>query len=222
MELRRDGILNRMMTFAVMLITVGAAVPALATEPEPLRIVSPQAGARVRMSIPLLEVRGRVGLEELYDGDVAIAIDLSQSALYASGLDVDADGNLGVTRRWAKSRKKLQMFDRHHDFWTSDPDDTILEAEMIAARSIIEGLAPRKNRIGVLTYTEVPRVRAWVGAPEIALASLDSIQVRMRTRGTDIGRALASATRMLEGLPAGRDRARKRAILLFIFAWIKK
>lgn len=217
LNLRLQSIVRSLPTSALLAIPVAfgwATQPpqADATGPDLLRIDSPQPEQHVRLSIPLLEVRGRTGAAELFEADVALAIDLSQTAFFASGVDVDGDGTLGETRPWAKKRK---LAGRHPNRWTSDPDDTVFEAEMIAAASLIRGLVPRKNRVGVLTYTEVPRVRAWVGPPEVALASLDRITLRLGSKGSDVGRALDSAARMLRDLPADRDRARTRAILLF-------
>lgn len=192
-----------------------AAEPATAIEPELLRIDAPQPEQQVRLPVPILEVRGRVGAAELYGADVVLAIDLSQTAFLASGIDVDRDGILGVTHDWAKDEKLLRRLGHRRRMWTSDPGDTVFEAETLAARSILGGLAHRSNRIGVLTYTEVARPRARVGPAEVALAALDAIRPTTRSRGSDVARALDSAARLLRAAGGDRKRPRQRAILLF-------
>ena len=78
------------------------------------------------VSAPLVEVSGRVGVPELFDTDIVLAIDLSQTTLFASGIDLDGDGVTGSTWEWAREKK---LIDRHHKLWTSDPDDTVIHSD---------------------------------------------------------------------------------------------
>jgi hypothetical protein len=176
-----------------------------------LQLDSPASGQLVRLSAPVVEVSGRAAAE-LYASDIVIAIDLSNSALLASGVDVDGDGTLGTTKRWAKNGGG-----RGHRYrrWTTDPDDTIIHSELLAARFLISGLAARKNRIGVLTYTGRPRVRAQIGSPDAALEAVERIRIVEDWSGTNIARALQKAAQMFEETPPMPGSRRPRTVLLF-------
>jgi len=177
-----------------------------------LDIASPADGERIRLSAPLVEVSGRIQVPELFDSDVVIAIDLSQTTLFASGLDLDRDGVTGSTREWAREKK---LHDRHHNLWTSDPDDAVIHSELIAARALVQGLSQRRNRIAVLTYTETPLVRAYLGPASRALEAIDAISFSLDTAGTDVGRVLAASARMLDDAREQEGGNRPRAVLLF-------
>ena len=75
------------------------------------------------LSTAVVEVRGRAPASDLYASDIVIAIDLSNSALLASGVDLDHDGTVGTTRRWAKNGGGRGRPPRR---WTSDRGDTII------------------------------------------------------------------------------------------------
>lgn len=204
-----------------------AASQAAAQESLWLTLDRPGHDEHVRLVAPLVEVRGRTvvavtdGAErlppgdargvELVSADVVLALDLSNTALHAMGLDVDGDGKVGKDRR----RWYPGMSERPYRFWTSDPGDTIVRAELLAAGSIVERLADRSVRIGVLTYTSEPRELAEVGTPEAALEGLERIRIEVDWSGTDISRALQRADEMLDLAPRKRGPARPRIVLLF-------
>jgi hypothetical protein len=176
-----------------------------------LELDSPAPGQLVRLSAPVVEVSGRVAAE-LYASDIVIAIDLSNSALLASGADVDGDGTLGTTKRWAKDGGGKGYLYRR---WTTDADDAIIHSELLAARFLISGLAARKNRIGVLTYTGTPRVRARIGSPDAALEAVERVRIVEDWSGTNIALALQEAARMFGETPPMPGPLRPRTILLF-------
>ncbi len=150
-------------------------------------------------------------IAELVGADVVLALDLSNTALLAMGLDIDGDGKVGRDRRsryWGAN-------DRPHRFWTTDPDDTIIRSELLAAGALVDRLAERRARLGVLTYTGKPRVRAEVGSPEQAAASLERIKIRVDWTGTDISRALKLARDLLAEAPRKRGPSRPKIVLLF-------
>jgi hypothetical protein len=177
-----------------------------------INVVAPADGERIRLSAPLVEVSGRIAVPELFDSDIVLAIDLSQTTLFASGIDLDGDGITGSTRKWARDKKLLY---RHHNQWTSDPDDVVIRSELIAARSLVQGLSQRRNRIAVITYTETPLVRAHLGPASLALEAIDRIDLTLDSAGTDVGRALASAARMLDDARGQDGGDRRRAVMLF-------
>jgi hypothetical protein len=176
-----------------------------------LLLDSPAPGKLVRLSAPVVEVSGRAAAE-LYASDIVIVIDLSNSALLASGADVDGDGVLGTTKRWARDGGGRGQAHRR---WTTDPDDTIIRSELLAARLLVSGLGARKNRIGVLTYTGIPRVRAPIGSPDAALEAVERIRIVEDWSGTNIALALQRAARMFDETPPLPGPLRPRNILLF-------
>ncbi|HVN36540.1 MAG TPA: vWA domain-containing protein [Myxococcota bacterium] len=174
-----------------------------------LRIDAPAPDEKVRQPDPLVRVRGRVGAE-LFGADVVVALDVSNSALLASGEDLDGDGVVGVTRAFAEDAGR---FITSHTAWTTDEDDSILHAEKLAGQALVEALSARRDRIGVLTYTAQPRIRAPVGSPEQARQAIDAVPIEEDITGTDVARALWRAARLLEeASPASPGRA--RAIVL--------
>jgi hypothetical protein len=180
--------------------------------PLELELAAPRSGERVRLLVPLVEVRGRAGRAPLFDSDVVLAIDQSNSTLLASGLDVDGDGRVGRTRRWAKDGGGYGEPPRS---WTSDPGDTVLAAELATTRALVGGLALRGSRIGVLTFTDASRVRAPVGAPAAAGDAVAKIRPIEDWTGTNLARALQTADAMLAAAAAPSGVDRPRAILLF-------
>jgi hypothetical protein len=174
-----------------------------------LELDSPQPGELLRQPEAQVEVRGRAGAE-LFDADVVIALDASNSALLASGVDLDGDGVVGATRAFAEDEGR---FVRSHPGWTTDGGDSILRAEYVAAEALLEALAARQNRVGLLTYTAKPRARAAVGPPERARAALSMLRVMEDPTGTDMARAMRAASAMLDDALLDGP-GRPRALLL--------
>jgi hypothetical protein len=186
-----------------------------------LSVDAPVDRHRVTAPVPWLEVRGRTGFAELFEADVVIVLDLSNSAMLASGVDLDEDGVVGEDHEWltaqiARRGNTGGAADRvpmHR--WTSDSDDTVAMAQLEAAHSIIAGLWSRENRIGVVTYTDRAQVRAPVGDPRLAAAAIDRIRVPRDWNETDVSAGLLAAEASLESPELQTDPRRDRAILLF-------
>jgi hypothetical protein len=180
-----------------------------------LEVESPESGHTA--SIPWIEIRGRAGTTELFETDMVIALDTSLSTLSPSGVDLDEDGTIGVISgggsgsRLAPSAVRSGVHPRN---WTTDRDDTIAQLQLAAARRLIDGLGPRRNRIGLLTYTQGARVRAEVGAPAEARAALDEIRSTGDSNRTNVSAALRRAQALLSR-PESWAGERQRAVLLF-------
>jgi von Willebrand factor type A domain len=210
---------RRLLRLAPLLLGVGCATTPPTPEPaqQPygldLQVVSPRPGTSVRNAAGLVEVTGRVGPDWLLHADVVVAIDQSNSALKASGIDLDGDGRVGSTYRFARD----DQFDgRHWRSWTSDPDDAMLLVELEAARNLIRSLDSAHTRIGVLTYTNRTRTRAPLGSPLGALQSLDEILVAEDPEGmTDVARALRAARDLFLAAPRLDEPDRPRVVFLF-------
>jgi hypothetical protein len=168
----------------------------------------------VRNAAGLVEVTGRVGPDWLLHADVVLAIDRSNSSLKASGIDLDGDGRVGSTYRFARDDKLAAG--RHWRSWTSDPDDAMVWVELEAARNLIRSLDSAHTRIGVLTYTDKTRTRALLGSPLSALQSLDTIVVSEEPEGTtDVARALRGARDLFLAAPHLDEPDRPRVVFLF-------
>lgn len=172
---------------------------------------------------PWVEVRGRVGTAELFEADVVIALDMSVSTNFPSGLDIDEDGVIGETRGVIRG---LSQYHPKQDQqgrppplppaqWTTDVDDTVAAMELAAARAIATGLAARHNRIGILSYVERGKVHSEVGSASGALDSLEDVRPTSARTGTNIYEALRRARDMLERAPQLPGFPRQRALLLF-------
>lgn len=180
----------------------------------------PDGGA---VPIPWIELEGRVGGAELFEADTVIAIDMSTSANFPSGIDLDQDGIVGEVRGVVRAvgsydPKSVQQGappPLPPSQWTTDVDDTVAALEIAAARAIVTGLAQRRNRIGVLSYAERGHVREDVGPAANARASLDQLRPATSTRGTDIYAALRRSRDMLDSAPPLPGFPRQRAVLLF-------
>jgi hypothetical protein len=207
-----------------------------------LEIDSPRTQAERRTSIPWLELRGRSGTAELFEADIVIVLDISLSTMFPSGMDLDGDGVIGEVRGVVRAGvggnaasiptgdsvrmdggtisvpesvlRTNNPWALHPRNWTTDRDDTIAELEFEAARSLLRGFGPRRNRIGLVTYTERGRVRAEMGEPDAVLAALDAIRVTGQSSGRNVAAGLRQARLLFSKLEdAAPDR--QRAVLLF-------
>lgn len=132
-------------------IVAAAADAAETAAPVSVTITSPSAGEVVRNKTTMAPIRGQVrsGSGEVTDFDVMLAIDVSHSTRYPSGIDVDADGEIGLN-----PELELVAPGTYPDGMVcSDPEDTILAAEILAARQLLEVLDPRHTRVGVIVFS---------------------------------------------------------------------
>src|SRR5262245_51049631 len=101
--------------------------------PSPVKILveSPRAGEVVKNQVQQAPVRGMAVAfgERPIDFDIMLVIDVSGSTRNASGSDVDRDGILGINPRLDPSQAGAYP----PDMVSTDPDDSILAAEVRAA-----------------------------------------------------------------------------------------
>ncbi|MCH7599098.1 MAG: VWA domain-containing protein [Myxococcales bacterium] len=114
-------------------------------------IVSPAPGETVRNRVHLAAIRGsaRSGAEDPLDFDVMIAIDVSKSTRFPSGIDVDQNGEIGFNPH----EELIAPGSYPDEVVCSDPADSILSAEIQAARMLVDSLSPGRSRVGVLTFS---------------------------------------------------------------------
>ncbi|MGH0030139.1 MAG: vWA domain-containing protein [Myxococcota bacterium] len=149
-----------------------------------------------------VEVAGYAGSRENGRFDVVIVLDVSGSTQYASGADVDGDGVVGERRRRIEP---WRVFDP--DDYCSDPGDTVLDAELVATRRLVERLDPHRTRIGLVAFSDLPRPRAPLGSSrELLDLVLDDLSGAFGAGPTNLAEATRLAVRMLR--ETGEDPAR--------------
>jgi hypothetical protein len=96
--------------------------------------------------------------------DIVFVVDTSDSTSAPSGADIDGDGKIGVRR----GEKFLSILGRVLPLPNTDDGDSILAAEILAVRTLVDQLDPRTTRVGLVAfagdndaltpdaYTEVP------------------------------------------------------------------
>src|SRR5262245_37141341 len=95
-----------------------------------VRVAEP-AGTEQAVQVPLVEVSGQAGARGLETQDVILAIDLSDSTLEQSGIDLDGDGEAGRTNfamtDWLGRQPDVRerLLDR---VMSEDFDDSVLMA----------------------------------------------------------------------------------------------
>jgi len=172
-----------------------------------LEIEAPEAPCEVESVVPLVEIAGRLHRTPRGGHDVVIAIDTSGSAFWASGEDIDGDGVVGVSEPLPRG---LYGFPYGAKTPSSDPGDRVLEAERIAAMSLLDLLDPAYTRAALVKFGTTPWVETFLGPPGKTRRSVENFRYRMRG-GTDIYRAIERAVQLFEDESAP---GRTRSILL--------
>jgi hypothetical protein len=211
----------------------GAAPGQERAAPGDVRLVIdvPEPGARVESSTHMAEVRGTaVGAgAEADEHDVMIVIDVSWSTRVASGIDVNEDGVVGEDPH-------LGLYlpgEYPEDVRSTDPEDTILHAEVKAARLLIDSLDPRRHRVGIVSFSGVvdpvtnkqvspDQQDAWLESPlthDFAQAhrALDRILAKGPHGATNFAAGIRLATRELAGFSGAESAPRPGAQRVMLF-----
>ncbi len=201
------------------------SLPQDLSAPVRVTIEDPEPGSVIRNRTNMAALSGiaRAG-DRPVNFDVIFVLDVSGSTKYPSGIDVDGDGTVGETRA---------SFVPGVDIKNTDPEDSILAAEVNAARSMIQGLNPERVHVGLITFSgevdprtyeqkSVDQANAWL---EQALtseyarvdAALQAVALRQPSGGTDMQAGIKLAVRELGGLVGALSKPRrdsKKVILL--------
>jgi hypothetical protein len=215
------------------------AMPAAATPtaeastatPVRVQIHEPRPGTPVRNRVDQAPIRGNAvaAAERPLDIDVMIVVDVSGSTSDPSGVDIDEDGNIGFDPRL----ELVAPGTYPPGLKNTDPDDSILAAEIKAASALIQNLDPARVRVGVVSFSGMAdkngfRVSpdqqdAWLECPltsefEVAQRALTDLLVRGPHGGTDFGAGINLAVRELAGLYGARSAARTdtKKIVMFL------
>jgi hypothetical protein len=115
-----------------------------------LKVDFPEDGARISDSICGAFISGRAIAHrgELRRFDVVLVIDTSRSTIDPTGADINGNGIVG--------RPRLGKIGSIFDVGSTDSGDSILAAEVAAARQLLRGLDPRSTRVGVVRFAGEP------------------------------------------------------------------
>jgi hypothetical protein len=200
------------------LVSLWHAAAAAMAEPLALALSAPAANATTHL--PLMEVQGGAGRGAAASWDLALVLDLSESTLHPSGLDLDGDGPEGRTDPALLARFVPSGFagpglaKRLAD--ELDFEDTILAAELEAASVLIARVAGPRLRTGLIGFSDQARVLAPLGSPPAALErALADLRTHLgeHLRGTHYSAAIEAAQRMLVPDPEAAGDGRQRAIV---------
>lgn len=229
--------MKRLRTTLVGAAALALAAPSHGATPAPgdaqIRVVleSPKPGERVRNQLHQAPIRGHAlasgGTPLVYD--VVLVLDVSGSTEEPSGSDVDGDGETGLNPR----NELIEPGQYPESVRNTDPGDSILAAEVAAARTLLSTLDPSRVRVGVITFSgEMDpvtgrRVRfdqqdAWVESPlssdfDQAKRQLDAILARGPFGGTNFAAGLRLAVTELAGLPGATSQPRPGASKVVLF-----
>jgi hypothetical protein len=142
------GLIGAALTFAF--TNPAVAAEASATTPVRVEIHEPSPGTPVRNRVDQAPIRGNAvaEAERPLDIDVMIVVDVSGSTSDPSGIDIDGDGNIGFDPRL----ELVAPGTYPPGMKNTDPDDSILGAEIKAASALIRNLDNTRVRVGVVSF----------------------------------------------------------------------
>ncbi|MCP4007571.1 MAG: VWA domain-containing protein [bacterium] len=211
------------------LTIVGWTGPTLGAGDENLvRVVveSPRPGEVVKSRTDMAPLNGiATAGERPSNFDVMLVIDVSGSTKYPSGIDIDGDGEIGETKR--------ALVRALPDTENTDPEDSILAAEVTAGMSLLEGLNPERVRVGIVSFSgeidPITHRRRSVDQKDALLEqpltddyarlnqALEAVLLRGPHGGTNMEAGVKLALRELAGLSGAQSQPRPRAKRVILF-----
>jgi Mg-chelatase subunit ChlD len=194
-------------------------------------IESPVPGEPVYNKVHQAPIKGNAvaGGDQPADFDVILIVDVSGSTKVASGVDVDGDGEVGIDPMF----ELVPPGTYPPGLRNTDPQDSILAAEIAAAEALISALDSDRVRVGVISFSGETnpltghRVRfdqqdAWVEVPlsgdyERVRQALRSILARGPHGGTNFAAGIRLAVTELAGLTGSQSVPRPRAKKVVLF-----
>jgi hypothetical protein len=169
----------------------------------------PTAGTKISSDIGWIEVEGWAGAGNAVEHDVVLALDVSGSTAYASGVDVDGDGRLGRKRKRIDPQRSFNP--RHY---SSDPDDTVLAAELVATRRLLSRLDLERTRVAIVVFSSGANLVAPLGSDREALDGvLHELEEGFGSGTTNLAAATRRAHETLVQ-PSAAGEGRERSIVI--------
>lgn len=214
------------------ILLVGFAAAHAVEDGVRVEVASPAAGGKLRDHLHQARIEGSAFAEAAGPEpfDVMLVIDVSDSTKVASGADVDRDGQVGVNPH----NELLPPGAVAPDVFSTDPGDTILHAQIAAARALLQGLDPKRVRVGLVTFAgevnqstgerkRIDQQDAWLELPlGDDYAALDRALTAILARGPHGATNFAAGIRLgiveLAGLggAVSTPRAGARKVMLFL------
>jgi hypothetical protein len=195
-------------------------------------IASPKPGEPLQNRVHQAPIRGNAIAdgERPVDFDVMLVLDVSGSTKAASGVDVDGDGELGFNPHFELVAPGAYP----PDTLSTDPDDSVLSAEVAAGRALLSALeAGGRVRVGIVSFSgemnpatgqrsRFDQQDAWLEVPLTsdlaqAQAGLGAILARGPYGGTNFAAGLRLAVTELAGLSGARSQPRPEAKKVILF-----
>jgi len=209
-----------------------AAPPDTSSTAVHVMIQSPLPGEPVSNKVHQAPIKGNAVAEgdQPADFDIVLIIDVSGSTKVASGVDIDGDGEIGIDPQF----ELVPPGTYPPGLRNTDPQDSILSAEIAAAEALLTTLDSDRVRVGVISFSGEMnshtgnRVRfdqqdAWVEVPltgdyERARRALRGILARGPHGGTNFAAGIRLAVAELAGLSGSKSAPRPdtKKIVLFL------
>ncbi|HKJ23216.1 MAG TPA: VWA domain-containing protein [Myxococcota bacterium] len=151
--------------------------------PEPGAVVGNRSGG-------FLAGYARADVDNVQRFDVVFVIDTSGSTVEPTGQDVNGNGVVG--------KAPLGAVGSIFGLGSSDPGDSILSAEVLAARQMLQGLDPRSTRVGLVSFAGLP-----ADAPGMFRRRAPHAAVTEEPLTTDYGRIEDALMRIFQRGPDG-------------------
>ena len=210
----------------------GQGLPTRAQEREVRIIVqSPAPGVVLEDAVHQARITGNAFAQGDHSDayDVMLAIDVSYSTRAASGVDVDGDGVLGANPRF----ELLPPGALPNDVLSTDPEDSVLHAAVAAAGALLDGLDPRRVRVGVVSFAgevdpitgmrkRIDQQDAWLEAPlthdyDSVRRTLWAVLARGASGATNFAAGVRLAIRELSALDGAQSEPRPQARKVILF-----
>jgi hypothetical protein len=174
---------------------------------------TPAEGLRVEGPVGWTAVEGWAGAGDPINHDVVLVIDTSGSTAIASGADVDEDGKVG--RALISNNRQMGA-----SYISSDRGDSVLAAELVASRRLVEVLDEGRTRVGIVSFSDGARTLAPLGSDRAHLeAALRELDEAFGSGGTDISRAIHRGAEVLLAGQTPGGPPRRMTLLVLSDGW---
>lgn len=212
-------------------LALAAGAPAAESGGVRVSVGSPTPGGKLRDYVHQARIEGSAFAESGGPDrfDVMLVIDVSDSTKAASGADVDGDGQVGVDPH----NELLPPGAFDPAIRSTDPGDTILHAQIRAARSLLQGLDPRRVRVGLATFAgdvnpltgerkSIDQQDAWLEVPltddwPAVDRALGAVLARGPNGATNYAAGIRLAIVELAGLSGAKSTPREGASKVMLF-----